>query len=776
LNSSGRLESIFNKDCEKCELYLTCKSVCIPGVNSGKVMVIAEAPSIPDDRVGKLMQGSISRTVEDLFSGIDFYFTTLVKCRVPEQNAPSSTQIKACIEYLHQEIDHIKPELIVTLGATVLKALSKKSKITELHGQLFEYRGYSVIPLYHPAIALRDPTKLPGLKKDVLRVHQLLDGITPSTEEIPWEVVTQNNWKAFIDDLEDSEFTSVDIETNTLNRFEPKAVVNCIQFGTETNNWVFPLHLSGEPINIQKRKLLRIRRACSRAEISGQNFKFDNLFLKHLYGVSFDLDFDTMLAHHLLDENSPHGLKELSVFYCNAPSYDIDIKTKQGKGDINKLYEYAGYDTYYTRQLRMEFRKQLLKQPGLRRLFYKLVMPLSRMFEVIEENGIYINQSKLKQSEFKLTQEKNRLLREMNRLAGKDINWNSPTQIGDLLYKRLKLKVIEVTPTGNPSTSESVLMRLNHPVVKLLLEYRGIEKNLSTYIIGWQKLMHEGRLHLSTKIHGTVTGRMASRLHQVPRDPLIRSHITAPPGYTFVSADYSQIELRLAAMASQDRRMIQVFQVGGDIHSATASFILGKPESKLTKEERKMAKAVNFGLIYGMGWRKLVIYARDNYGVIMTDSEAKAFRDRFFEVYSGFPVWHQRVRRIVKINRQVVSLSGRIRHLPGIDSTDEGVRAEAERQAINSPIQGFGSGDLKAMAMVEIHNEYENGIVKLAGEVHDSILMYIKDEFLDETIPNLKSIMESPKLLNDFNINMTVPLLADFEVGDWGTGKPWKPA
>lgn len=196
--------------------------------------------------------------------------------------------------------------------------------------------------------------------------------------------------------------------------------------------------------------------------------------------------------------------------------------------------------------------------------------------------------------------------------------------------------------------------------------------------------------------------------------------------------------------------------------------------SEVTKDERKMAKAVNFGLVYGMGWPKLVIYARDNYGVDMTNNEAKQFRRRFFELYSALPVWHERQRRCVRAFGQVVSLSGRVRRLPGIDSSDRGMRAEAERQAINSPVQGFGSGDLKAMAMVEISDTFKPKVLQIKGEVHDSILMWVRTKLLDSTLPRVKKIMEQPHLLETFGIKMTVPLVVDFEVGPWGEGKEWK--
>ena len=187
-----------------------------------------------------------------------------------------------------------------------------------------------------------------------------------------------------------------------------------------------------------------------------------------------------------------------------------------------------------------------------------------------------------------------------------------------------------------------------------------------------------------------------------------------------------------------------------------------------------MGKPVNFGFLYGMWWKKFRVYARDNYGVNFTDQQSQKYRERFFELYSGLVSWHERMKRCVRLYGQVVSLSGRVRRLPGVYSSDKSMQQEAERQGINSPIQGFGSGDLKAMAMVEVHETFDLDSVRIVGEVHDSILMWIRTEFLREAIPRIKQIMEQPKLLQAFKIRMTVPLVADFEVGTWSLGDKWE--
>lgn len=742
-------------------------------------MVVLEAPTAAEDHVGAPLQGRPGQFLKEMLelTGIeDFYVTYAVKC-LPSDRAPSARELKTCKAYLEKEIEQVKPTHILTLGANALKTLMGRAKITEMHGQVLEYGDAVLVPTFHPGAVLRDPTRLPGFRSDILKFGNAIRGEVPNDEDIHWEVIrTLDKWNEVIEEVESSNEIALDIETTGLDRNEEGAAINSIQFSLPNgHNYALPLSVRDGPWRnkpaVMQDMVETLIDLCEGKVVIGHNFKFDNLWVKKIFGRKFTLRFDTMLAHHILDENSPHGLKQLSVQYCNAPAYDIDLKTKLGKGNLEQFYKYGCKDTYYTLQLYYIFRKQLLKDMSLRRLFYKLVMPTARMFEDVEEEGLFINMDKLQEVKKHLEDEKAKRLEKLSEFG--EVNWNSPAQIAKLLYEDLGLPIIETTAKGAPSTSESVLLRLQseHEVPKLLIEYRGIEKNLSTYVLGWEKLMHGDRLYLSTKIHGTVTGRFASRLHQVPRNPMIRSLIDAPPGWKFLQADYSQIELRLAAHLANDRQMKHIFQTDGDIHSATASVILGKPVEKLTKEERKMAKAVNFGLLYGMGAPKLVIYARDNYGVDMTPGQAKAFRTRYFENYSGLLPWHERQRNCVRTFGQVVSLSGRIRRLPGIHSSDQGVRAEAERQSINSPVQGFGSGDLKAMGMIEIHETFGRDEVQIKGEVHDSVLMWVRDEIWMDVVPQIKAIMESPKLLKDFRIKMSVPLKVDLEIGPWGNGK-----
>lgn len=795
------MKKLRDSNCQRCPLWEGAETVCIWGKGTQRdLMVVLESPSRTADRGGPFIGGPAGKTLLGLLSEIgvtDPYVTHAMRCLPPEGESPGSAELKACKDFLLKEIERVKPKFILTLGAGPLKALSR-GKITEVHGNPIELtvgeHTTTLYPTFHPAVALRDPTKLIPLRQDIARLGKLMRGEQIGVKEIHWDVVrTMTQWNNFIEEFTESPEVSIDTETTGLDRMDPVFEINALQIGLASGrNFAIPFMVRDSPWQ-KKFQRIFLEQLIDLAEDKicvFQNGKFDNLNLRKKYGMQFKNSFDIMLAHHLLDENAPHGLDSTAQQYLDAPNWDVDLQTKLGLGDLTKFYKYGCEDVYYTLQLYYIFRAMLLKQPGLRRLFYKLVMPIARTFEDIEERGIPVDLERLNQVQEKLTLESQRIQEQLNEVA--QINWNSPKQIGKLFFEDLGMPVLETTPGGEPSTAESTLLRLEHPVAKKLMEYRGIEKNLSTYILGWQGLstkVHKktgertivqgderyiwgDRLYLSTKLHGTVTGRYASRLHQVPRDGLIRSIINSPTGKVLVVADYSQIELRLAAEVSGDNRMKMIFQTGGDIHAATASEVLGMDAKSLTKEQRKKGKPINFGFLYGMWWKKFKIYARDNYGVEFTDKESESYRERFFEIYSALPKWHQRMKRTVNLYGQVESLSGRIRHLPGVNSSDKSVQQEAERQAINSPIQGFGSGDLKAMAMVEIDQTLK-GQVEILGEVHDSILFLIDEGTEDEILPQVKKIMECPRLFKDFKIRMTVPLVADFEVGRWSEGKPW---
>ena len=760
------------------------------GPRRAKIMIVnGYATDLDEDKEIATMEEEVKNQLLSLgYKLQDIYYTNAVKCRTPKGHKIKVSEIKKCSEYLKEELKKVQPEYVLLLGAQATQAAINK-KLSDIQGTLYEEDGVKYFATYSPRVIYYDVTKAPLVIKDLKLFLELTKGQEiHSKVNINVKVITslEEAKAAFKEYKKKYKTISYDIETTGLNRYEDK--INLIGFGNNKVQYIVPINakfgpLENEPEKQKKIAKYVIKQIDTFKDKIGANVKFDNLFFREHYGQSPSPTFDVVLASHLLDENTPNGLKPNAVFEFNASNWDVDINLKKGKilseEKLKEYYNYLAYDIYYTHRLFLRFKKKLKNDKSLWLIYKHLVMPAARAYEDIEEYGVYVYPERFKELEVNLRAKLENKVKEMHdtlpeELKDLEINWNSDAQIRTLLYDKLGLPVIEKTAAGAPSTSESVLKRLSkeHPVVPLILDYRGIAIQISHFVDGWKSRMHEGRLHPSFKVHGTVTGRTSCNnpnLQQVPRDKDIRSLIGAPPGWTMVESDYSQLELRVAALVSQDSTMRRLFQMGEDIHTVTGKAVSGKEE--LSYEERKRAKAVNFGFVYGMGWRKFKDYARDSYDVHLTDKEAEEYRKRFFDTYHELPQWHMKQRKIVKYAGQVRNPIGRIRRLPDIFSKDKSKVAEAERQSINSPVQGFGS-DLCLLSMVEAHHHFPRDKARCIGTVHDAILWEVRDDFVEEFCIKLKQIMESPtKLKEVFKFESNVPIITDVEIGNWGRGK-----
>jgi DNA polymerase-1 len=683
------------------------------------------------------------------------------------------------------------------------------------------------MPLYHPAYCLRDPSKLPAFRQDLKRLRNIIDEV--AVGELPnWEIIQDPEaLEKFILSFQDAEEFSYDLETTGLFPYNRKGAIRCISIGLVDCAYVIPLEMPGsiflgnhEAQVAFLRLLVQIANITEKIAIA-QNGKFDQHWQNLVLGCRFELHFDTMLASHVIDENEDHDLKYLARRWLDAPDYDIPKKEKQGKflhipeKRLGYL-RYAAFDAAYTFALFWVFREKLLEDHGVRRLFYKIVMPASRALEKIERRGLTLDLDRYAQVEKEVRKEKQKALENLNSLAGR-INWNSPQQIRKLLYENLKLRTTVKTAKGQPSTGEDAIveLRAQHPVAEALVKYRELEKYYGTYIEGWKEFTHQGRLYLSYKIHGTVTGRYSSRIHQVPRDGTIRNLITAPRGWQFAQADLSQAELRIAAELSRDLELVTCFRPGGqDVHWRTLLYMVGSGRSKeyydpairtarelggygklnLTdaieilgkaghskaieiwkpwKEGRKKAKAINFGFVFGMYENKFIQQAKTKYQWDCTYEEAQAFRQAYFELYRGIPPWHDKQKALVRSDGYVRNLFGRLRRLPGIYSSDKELRSECERQAINAPVQGT-IGDWKAAALIEIEESIPHDQLRIVGEHHDALLIIFRDEFRDLVLPRVRAIMRRPKLLDIFKVKTAVPMDSEIEIGNWGAGKAYE--
>ena len=788
--------------CHDCNLCAFSSPTCIWGVgpSKAKVMVVNSYATEQDEQEGAaVMPSSLVERLRAI--GLDpekVYYTNAIKCACPRGTKYKVGDIKKCKQHLDKEIAAVQPTYVLVLGAQALKATVDGS-ITELNGVMVEKDGIKYMPSYSPGIVYRDPGKAPFVEKAMNNFKAMMEGSLEGLPELDIRLITNmRELKRAFHHLKDNNYLylSYDIETTGLVRFEDE--VNLFGFGNDQVQYIIPLEARYSPLKgarLAQRKLIR---TCvnwlnrnAKALVAG-NGKFDDLFLKYRFGVKPNITFDVVLASHILNENTPNGVKENAVLECNAPEWDVDKDLKTGKYKTREKYQeyltYLGYDIYYEYKLYKVFHKKLKQDRALMKLFYHLYMPGIISYETVEEHGVFIYPQQFKKVRKHLESEREAIEKQLLKMAKHEVNWNSPAQIQKLLYEELKLPVIETTESGSPSTSEATLMQLRdkHPIVELILKYRGVNIQISHFIDGWINRMWGRRLFPNFKLHGTVTGRTSCtdpNLQQVPRDPIIRNLVGAPEGWSVVEIDYSQAELRIAAIMSGDETMKRIYQTGGDIHTHTYEMITGEKVSDdkyIKKEQRKKAKAVNFGFVYGMGWRKFKIYARDNYGVDLTDKEAEQWRERFFQAYHSLPKWHSKQRRIVQSMGQVRSPIGRLRRLPDIYSTDKSKKAEAERQSINSPVQGFGS-DLTILGMSEIMGNaqyYDPDYVLdkdkffVIGTVHDATLFEVRNDYLMEFCPRAKHILEHPKALEDvFHFDTDVPIVADVAVGkSWGAG------
>jgi DNA polymerase-1 len=801
-----------------------------------EVFVIGEAPGANEDRKGIPFIGESGRILRNELERNDLtgktYITNLVKCRPPNNRTPTAAEIKACRPYLDKELAALRPAYVVTAGVPATKTLFRgKAKINQFHGEVIDNPKvpYIGMPIFHPAYTLRDPSKLPGLQDDLARLARLIRGGLRN-DTVNWSVVRKGNLDTFIREFEAAPRFAFDCETSGLFPFDPDGYITAISIALDHKTWVIPgfMHpeyqqFSHSPFahgNALRRlmQLLFFIAHRDRKQTFAQNGKFDNKWMRCQFGGSFRLTFDVMLAHHVLDENLAHDLTSLCRTYLDEPEYDISLEEKNGKSKKPmRNYKYCGQDGAYTLRLGILFEEMLRAEPNLHRLFWKLTMPGARAMEDAEMEGLTIDPVARKEIGLQLLTRKIQLREELNGIAGYELNWDSPAQIAKLLYEELGYRCKVFTKKKKPSTSEEALLSISHqPVVKKILDYRNAGKLFNTYIKGWQKYRIENKYYFDYKIHGTVTGRYSSPLHPIPRDGSIRNLVTAPDGWTLCAMDIATAEMRVAAHLSRDPEMRRCFIEGIDVHWRTlietlsvgtqgefADLVWDTVEKLDEKayayytaalermleagpkvciavegkwyEGRTRAKAVNFGFIYGMYEKKFIQQATKDYGWEPSFQEAKNARRAYFRLYSRLEDWHKRTKRLARANGHVRCLTGRLRRLPGIHAKDKMVRMEAERQAVNSGVQAM-IGDYKVMILIEIHQTFSRKKVRLVGEHHDSVLTLVKNEYIDECVPQMLKIAERPKLMDTFKIKLSVPMEGEAELGPWGKGDKYSAA
>lgn len=424
------------------------------------------------------------------------------------------------------------------------------------------------------------------------------------------------------------------------------------------------------------------------------------------------------------------------------------------------------------------------KKAGVYQVYEEIEEPLMSVLEEVNGTGVLLDIAYLKKQSTKLHKELSKLEEDIWKEAGCEFNINSPKQMGEVLYDTLELKPknAKKTASGQRSTRESELekMKESHPIIPLILRYRELQKLLSTYIDNLPEMVGDGgRLRTTFVQTGAATGRMASRDPNLQNIPIrseegraIRGAFVADKGYTLVAIDYSQIELRIAAVLSGDKKLIEIFKKGEDVHAGVASRVFGVPQDEVTSDMRRKAKVINFGILYGMGVNAL----RTNLGEEATREEAQEFLNAYFNTFTRLAEYLEETKAFARSHGYTETLFGRRRQFPGINSGAPFIRAAAERMAINAPVQGTAA-DIMRIAMVEVFNmlkkKYKDD-ARMLLQVHDELVFEIKEELVDTLVPEIKKSMEEV-LKEAGKDDKGVPLLAEVKIGnDWSHLEKYK--
>ncbi|TFW35562.1 DNA polymerase I [Massilia horti] len=588
-------------------------------------------------------------------------------------------------------------------------------------------------------------------------------------------VLTEEQLERWLALVEAAELTSVDTETTSLDPMQAEMVGISLSVEPGSGAYIPVAHrYAGAPEQLSREYVLeRLKPWLENPDKPkvGQNLKYDmHVFANH--GVTLrGIVHDTLLQSYVFESHKPHDMDTMAMRhldYTTIPYVDVCGK---GAGQIcfdqvelARATEYAGEDSDITLRLHQTMVGHVESDKGLEFVYKNIELPTQVVLHKIERNGVLIDAALLETQSSELAARIIELEQQAYELAGGPFNLGSPKQIGEIFFGKLGLPVIKKTATGAPSTDEEVLQKLaeDFPLPKLLLEHRGLSKLKSTYTDKLPRMVNPatGRVHTNYAQAVAITGRLASNDPNLQNIPVrtsegrrIREAFVAAPGNVIVSADYSQIELRIMAHISGDEAMLRAFAQGEDIHRATAAEIFGVPPAEVQSEQRRYAKVINFGLIYGMSAFGLA----SNLGI--ERSAAASYIDRYFARFSGVKQYMDETRLAAKQRGYVETVFGRRLWLPEINSPNGPRRAGAERAAINAPMQGTAA-DLIKLAMIEVQRwiETESLGTRMIMQVHDELVLEVPEAELELVKTRLPELMAGVATLK-------VPLMAETGVG-----------
>lgn len=749
-----------------------------------KVDNIPGVPGVGEKTAQGLIQG---------LGGLDAIYADLEKVRTltfrGAKNMPEKLIEHREMAYLSYRLATIKTDVELELGPESIQiAPPNNAKLRELFEDL-EFKSW-VKDLGADGSSATTNSVVTQLESTAIEngamseVNSAAEFTPPSApNEIHYDIITDKKLFAeWLARLENAQAFAFDTETTSLNIMDAKIVG--VSFAIEAGKAAYipcghdymgaPEQL---PIEWVLQELKAILEDASKIKI-GQNLKYDRSVLLN-YGIELrGIVFDTMLESYVFNSiGSRHNMDALAQNYLDYKT--VTFEELAGKGvkqlafnqlKIEDAGHYAAEDADITLRLHQFFWPQLDKITSLKSVFETIEIPLIPILSHIERNGALVDANLLGKHSIELGERLTQLERKAYEIAGQEFNLSSPKQLGVILFEQQKLPIIKKTPTGTPSTAEEVLqeLALDYPLPKVLMEYRGLAKLKSTYT---DKLPLEinkrtGRIHTSYHQAVAATGRLSSQDPNLQNIPIkteegrrIRQAFIAPKGYKLVAADYSQIELRIMAHLSDDIGLLTAFEKGLDVHRATAAEVFGVPVGSVTTEMRRSAKAINFGLIYGMsafGLAKQLHVGRN---------EAQQYIDRYFERYPGVQRYMNETRALAHEQGFVETIFGRRLYLPDINAKNKNLQMAAERTAINAPMQGTAA-DIIKKAMISVDNWLVEASVdaKLIMQVHDELVLEVAEDQVERVRAGVIARMSAAAQLK-------VPLLVEA-----GAGNNWDEA
>ena len=672
----------------------------------------------------------------------------------------------------------ITPEQL-TLGA------SNNEQLTEYFGRYEFKRWLNEVMNGADSITNNNeqPTKINHYQVTPVLVQDNSDEALPAIQidRSRYEtLLTEADLNRWVDKLKQAKLFALDTETDNLDYMAANLVG--ISFALENGEAAYlPLQLDylGAPKTLEKTTALTLLKPILEnptIQKVGQNFKYDlTIFARNGIDVQ-GVAFDTMLESYVLNSTGRHNMDDLAKRYLGHQTISFEEIAGKGKNQLTfnqiqleQAAEYAAEDADVTMKLQQVLWEKLSKEPTLEKLFKEMELPLLGVLSRMERRGVLIDSDALFLQSNEIANRLSELEEQAYVLAGQPFNLASTKQLQEILFDKLGLPVIQKTPKGAPSTNEEVLEELafSHELPKVLVEHRGLSKLKSTYTDKLPQMVNSqtGRVHTSYHQAVTATGRLSSSDPNLQNIPIrneegrrIRQAFIAREGFTVVAADYSQIELRIMAHLSQDQGLINAFTQGKDIHRSTAAEIFGVALDEVTSEQRRNAKAINFGLIYGMSAFGL----SRQLGIGRAD--AQSYMDLYFKRYPGVQTFMHDIREKAKAQGYVETLFGRRLYLPDINSSNGMRRKAAERVAINAPMQGTAA-DIIKRAMIQLDQKLQNDPdIAMIMQVHDELVFEVRSEKIAFYSELIKTQMESAA-------DLVVPLIVEV-----GQGTNWDEA